>query len=171
MMKTPAHNDIDEKTTELVNDLREQFMKLKGERELTNSEIVRRSGIAPLSLTGFEKGTSTPSVPTLNRIACALNLDLKISFSPKGAVPEEKQLPPPTEEAAVCNYCMGDLPIMTAYHRNNQVCMFIDHEGKIDAFYGDKRILHGHADFCPKCGRKFERKIDKNLQKFLKNKQ
>ena len=60
---------------------------------------------------------------------------------------------------------------MTAYHRNNQVCMFIDNEGKIDAFYGDKRILHGHADFCPKCGRKFERKIDKNLQKFLKNKQ
>ena len=39
------------------------------------------------------------------------------------------------------------------------------------SFYGDKRILHGHADFCPKCGRKFERKIDKNLQKFLKNKQ
>ena len=67
-----------------------KLLKLKGERELTNSEIVRRSGIAPLSLTGFEKGTSTPSVPTLNRIACALNLDLKISFSPKGAAPEEK---------------------------------------------------------------------------------
>ena len=27
MMKTPAHNDIDEKTTELVNDLREQITK------------------------------------------------------------------------------------------------------------------------------------------------
>ncbi|MFR8087012.1 MAG: helix-turn-helix domain-containing protein [Lachnospirales bacterium] len=171
MMKKPDHNDIEEKTTTLVGELREQFMKFKGEKELTNSEIVRRSGLSPLSLTAFEKGTSVPSVSTLNRIACALNLDLKISFSPKGAVPEEEQQASPAEEAVICNYCMGDLPIMTTYHRNNQVCMFIDNEGKMDAFYGDKRILHGHVDFCPKCGRKFERKIDENLQKFLKNKQ
>ena len=170
MMKTPGHSDIEERTTEVVNDLREQFMKYKGEKELTNSEIVRRSGIAPLSLTSFERGTSVPSVSTLTRIACALNLDLKISFAPKGPVLEEEELPPSAEEPTACNYCMGDLPILTTYHRNNQVCMFIDNEGKIDAFYGDKRILHGHADFCPKCGRRFERKVDENLQKFLKNK-
>jgi transcriptional regulator with XRE-family HTH domain len=169
-MKKTDHNGIDEKTAELVGELRDQFMKLKTEKELTNSEIVRRSGLSPLSLTAFEKGTSVPSVSTLNRIACALNLDLQISFSPKGAVPVEEQLPA-AEETPVCSYCMGDLPIATAYHRNNSVCMFIDQEGKLDAFYGDKRILHGHTDYCPKCGRKFPPRVDENLQKFLKNKQ
>ena len=62
MMKKPDHNDIEEKTTTLVGELREQFMKFKGEKELTNSEIVRRSGLSPLSLTAFEKGTSVPSL-------------------------------------------------------------------------------------------------------------
>lgn len=52
-----------------------------------------------------------------------------------------------------CSCCEGDDPL---FWEDNENCAFVDNKGEILAIARDK-TLRFKVDFCPKCGRKFEK--------------
>ena len=51
---------------------------------MTQKELAERSGIDQSEISRLERGTRNPSIRLLQRIADAMNMDLKISFVPRG---------------------------------------------------------------------------------------
>ncbi|MFC9261281.1 helix-turn-helix domain-containing protein [Streptomyces hydrogenans] len=72
---------------------------------LTQTELAQRAGMKQPAISRIEGGGTVPTVPLLRRLADALDADLNISFTPRGAEPpEEADIPvaqePETGEAA-----------------------------------------------------------------------
>ena len=56
------------------------YIRLRKEKGLTQQDIADRSGIARSNISRLEKGGTTPSLEVLDRIAKALNMELKVQF-------------------------------------------------------------------------------------------
>lgn len=69
---------------------------------LTQAELAQRAGMRQPAISRIEGGGTVPTVPLLRRLADALDADLNISFSPRGAAsPEEADVSATQEPEAV----------------------------------------------------------------------
>lgn len=56
----------------------------RASRQLTQKELSERTGIAQAEISKLERGTRNPSIRLLQRLAAGLDMELQISFVPKG---------------------------------------------------------------------------------------
>jgi transcriptional regulator with XRE-family HTH domain len=68
-------------------DIGEQIRELRRVRGLTQSELAEKSGLATNTLSLIERGLSSPTVSTLQKIASALGIDINNLFSPMSVRP------------------------------------------------------------------------------------
>lgn len=63
----------------------QQLIKYRMANDLTQEELAKRAGTSHSQVSRLESGQHHSSVATLEKIAEALNLDLDITFTPRGA--------------------------------------------------------------------------------------
>ncbi len=68
-------------------DIGQQIRDLRRVRGLTQSELAEKSGLATNTLSLIERGQSSPTVSTLQKIATALETDINNLFSPMSVRP------------------------------------------------------------------------------------
>lgn len=65
---------------------------LRTERELTLDQLAEQIGSTKSILSKIERGTATPNVRTLERIAAALDVVLVIEFRPRHSNPKKSRV-------------------------------------------------------------------------------
>ncbi|MGW6557929.1 helix-turn-helix domain-containing protein [Streptomyces hydrogenans] len=98
---TPAERTEYEKAyaeAELALDLGQMVYDRRTELGLTQTELAQRAGMKQPAISRIEGGGTVPTVPLLRRLADALDADLNISFSPRGAASSEEAAAPATQE-------------------------------------------------------------------------
>ncbi|MEZ0065164.1 HTH-type transcriptional regulator/antitoxin HipB [Streptacidiphilus sp. MAP12-20] len=78
----PNTPEIDEAyaATRLRFELGEAVRLRRGERGLSQSELGRLAGMTQSAVARFEAGGTVPTLPLLERLADALDLDLRVEF-------------------------------------------------------------------------------------------
>ena len=60
----------------------EAFIKARKKSGMTQKEISEKTGIAQPDISKLENGNANPSVRTLQRLANAMGMELKVKFQP-----------------------------------------------------------------------------------------
>ena len=62
---------------EFDNDLlRQRITRSREEKNLNQAQLAEKSGVTPAAISQIEKGTRTPTIPVLQRIASVLNVSI-----------------------------------------------------------------------------------------------
>ena len=56
--------------------LRQRITRSREEKNLNQAQLAEKSGVTPAAISQIEKGTRTPTIPVLQRIASVLNVSI-----------------------------------------------------------------------------------------------
>ena len=71
---------IEEQQKEVRNQVIEQYIKCRKEKQMTQEQLSQRTGISRPNISRFESGNYNPSLEMLVRIAEALEMNLNITL-------------------------------------------------------------------------------------------
>jgi len=63
----------------------EAVRRIRGIAGISQGELARRAGIAQSAISDYERGVKVPSVPTLERLAHAADMSIRIELEPRHA--------------------------------------------------------------------------------------
>lgn len=70
-------------------ELGRRVRELREQQSWSQSELARQAGMTQSAVARFESGGTVPTLPVLERLARALEVELAVTFSPKGLSPQE----------------------------------------------------------------------------------
>jgi len=70
----------------LAFELGRSVRELRERRGWSQTQLAKASGMTQSAVARFEAGGTVPTLPVLERLAAALDANLNVSFTPRGAV-------------------------------------------------------------------------------------